>query len=63
MKTLKKNGEFKRVKDSDISDRKIIDGMINQGWQFSSKKEWKENTRTIIDEKEDKPKKKRKNKN
>lgn len=50
MKTLKKENEFKRLPDSTSNDRKRIDDMINDGWIFVPKKEWKE-TRPVKKEK------------
>lgn len=41
MKTLMKNDEIKRVKDSDFIDRKKIDEMLQAGWKFVPKSEWK----------------------
>ena len=41
MKTLKKDGEIKRVKDSKPKDIKVIDEMLKYGWEFVPKNEWK----------------------
>lgn len=42
MKTLKRNEEFRRMPDSSKKDREVIDSMVDSGWSFSAKKEWKE---------------------
>lgn len=41
MKTLKKKDEFKRVKDS----LDIIKKLLEDGWNFAPKSEWKNATR------------------
>lgn len=41
MKTLKRDGVIKRVKNSKPADMKIIDEMVRFGWQFVPKNEWK----------------------
>lgn len=41
MKTLKKNNEFKRVKDSSNSDNEKIRELLNAGWSYCPKSEWK----------------------
>jgi len=43
MKTLKKNNEkeFKRVKDSSPSDIKQINELLDSGWSYCPKSEWK----------------------
>lgn len=41
MKTLKKNEEYKRVPDSNMKDLNKIDKLVNEGWSFVPKKEWK----------------------
>jgi len=41
MKTLKRNGEFKRVNDSSPTDNKDIQTMLNNGWNYCQKSEWK----------------------
>jgi len=57
MKTLKKNDEIKRVKDSSSSDDKQIQNMLESGWNYCAKSEWKA-TRPVkvkkIEKKEDK---------
>lgn len=41
MKTLKKNNEIRRVKDSTHPDRLKIDEMVQSGWKLVPKSEWK----------------------
>jgi len=41
MKTLKKNNEIKRVKDSSPSDEAQIQSLLNSGWKYCPKSEWK----------------------
>jgi len=41
MKTLKKNNEIKRVKNSSPSDNRIIDDLLKSGWNYCTKSEWK----------------------
>jgi hypothetical protein len=41
MKTLKKNEEIKRMKDSDFVERKKIDELLESGWKYVPKSEWK----------------------
>jgi hypothetical protein len=45
MKTLKKDNKFKRVSDSSNEDYKKIYKMIQDGWTFAPKEEWKKATR------------------
>ena len=42
MKTLRKGGEFKRVKDSTPDNRKTIRNLVDSGWSFCDKKTWRE---------------------
>lgn len=42
MKILRKGDEFVKMADSDIKDLKKIDSMIYRGWNFSSKKDYKD---------------------
>jgi len=42
MKILKKNGEYKKLADSSMNDYKIIKDHLGRGWEYSSKKEYKE---------------------
>lgn len=46
MKTLKKENSFKRVKDSNTNDLSKIDNLLNSGWEFCSKSEWKKSKKT-----------------
>ena len=41
MKTLRKNDEFKRVKDSTVADRKAIRKLVDSGWAYCDKTTWK----------------------
>ena len=41
MKIIKKKEVFKKMPDSSLKDIKAIDEMINMGWSFCSKKEYK----------------------
>ena len=64
MKTLKKNNEFKRVKDTSNSDNERIKELLNAGWNYCPKTEWKEATRTKKEEpKTDKKEVKKRGKN
>lgn len=45
MKTLKKNSEFRRMKDSSNEDNRRIDEMLKSGWNYCSKSEWRQATR------------------
>ena len=42
MKRLKKGGDFKSMRDSNMIEVRAINELINQGWEFASKAEWKE---------------------
>ena len=59
MKTLKRNDEFKRVKDTSIDDYKEIKRLLDFGWGYSNKKDWKEwkNQSELKKEKVEKPEK------
>ena len=45
MKTLRKNDEFKRVKDSTVADRKAIRKLVDSGWAYCDKTTWKKECR------------------
>ena len=55
MKTLKKNDEYKRVPDSYKKDIEKIDKLLDSGWSFAPKKEWKEWKVKSAPKKESKP--------
>lgn len=57
MKTLRKDGQIKRVADSSPTEDSEIKSMINDGWNYISKSEWK-STRPAKKEKIKKEKKK-----
>lgn len=42
MKILRKGDEFRKLPEITIQDVLIIKKLINQGWSYSSKKEFKE---------------------
>lgn len=41
MKTLKRNSEIKRVKDTSKTDIDKMESMLKSGWSFCPKSEWK----------------------
>jgi len=41
MKILKKDNKFMKMPDINMNDVKKINNMINSGWQFSNKKDYK----------------------
>lgn len=43
MKTIKKNGEYKRV-DNETADIRVK----SQGWSYSNKTDWKNNVRNVV---------------
>mgnify|MGYP003146873348 FL=1 len=45
MKTLRKDKEFKRVKDSTVADRKAIRKLADSGWSHCDKVTWKQECR------------------
>lgn len=49
MKILKKGEDFIKMPDSNMVDIKKINSMIERGWKFASKKEYK-GTTEIVDE-------------
>jgi len=60
MKTLKKNNEFKRVKNSSNDDDRKIQELLRSGWEFCTKSEWK-STRVKKEPKKEGDKKRGKN--
>jgi hypothetical protein len=62
MKTLKKDGQYLRVKDTTKKDLEKLNDYLSSGWEYSSKKEWKENTRVDNKKETNKTKKTKKNK-
>jgi hypothetical protein len=62
MKTLKKNEEFKRVPDSTKKDIEFIDILLEDGWSYSPKKDWKEWKKQFETESKENSKKSRKGK-
>ena len=62
MKTLKKNNEIKRVKDSSKKDIEILNNLITSGWNYVPKNEWK-SLRSEADVKKLENKKKKRGKN
>ncbi len=45
MKTLRKGGEFKRVKDSTADDREALKKLVDSGWSYCDKETWKKECR------------------
>lgn len=41
MKIIRKQDEFKKLPDKTIEDYDVINAFIKQGWNFSSKKNYK----------------------
>jgi len=41
MKTLKKNDQIKRVNDTSPTDNRKLQVMIDNGWNYVPKSEWK----------------------
>jgi hypothetical protein len=41
MKTLRKNGQIKRVSDTSPTDNRLLTEMIDNGWNYIPKSEWK----------------------
>ena len=69
MKILRKNDDFKKMPDSNINDIVAIMAMIDYGWRYCSRREYKDYYKTPIDNDngenaegviEKKPKKKKK---
>lgn len=58
MKTLKKDGEYIRVPDKLKSDIEKIKRLLESGWNYTSKKDWKDNWR-VVKEKTNKKKSKK----
>jgi len=42
MKTLIRDGEFKRMKDSTVAHRKAIKKLVDSGWVYCDKTTWRE---------------------
>ena len=42
MKILRKGDDFKKVKDSTFDDLKKLNSFLNDGWNYSPKKDYKE---------------------
>lgn len=42
MKILRKGDNFKKVKDSTFDDLKKLNSLLNDGWNYSPKKDYKE---------------------
>ena len=58
MKTLKKDGAFKRVSDSKKVDIDKIRVLLKEGWNYCSKSDWREsNKKESNKDKKDKSKK------
>jgi hypothetical protein len=57
MKTLKKDGTFKRVPDSNEVDIDKIRNLLKEGWNYCSKSDWRESNKKESN-KESKKKKK-----
>ena len=41
MKSLRKKKQVKRVKDSSREDQKNIQKLLEEGWEYCSKTEWR----------------------
>ena len=59
MKTLKKDGTFKRVSDSNKVDLDKIRNLLNEGWNYCSKSDWRESNKKESDKESNKDKKKK----
>lgn len=46
MKILRKNDEFKKMSDSNMIDMLKIDNLVEQGWKYCTKKDYKDFFRT-----------------
>lgn len=46
MKILRKNDEFKKMSDSNMIDMLKIDNLVEQGWTYCAKKDYKDFFRT-----------------
>lgn len=55
MKILRRNNDFKKMPDSSINDVVAIKALIDYGWKYCSKKEYKEffGTKNDSDKKDD----------
>lgn len=42
MKILRKNDEFKKMSDSNMIDMLKIDNLVDQGWKYCAKKDYKD---------------------
>jgi len=42
MKIVRKNDEFKKMPDRNWLDAKNLNKMIDNGWKYVSRKEWKD---------------------
>jgi hypothetical protein len=47
MKILRKNDVFRKMPEKDVKDSLAIDSLINQGWNYSSKKAYKDSIKDI----------------
>ena len=63
MKTLKKDGTFKRVPDSKKVDLDKIRILLKEGWNYCSKSDWRESNKKESDKESNKDKKKKSKKN
>ncbi len=54
MKTLKKDGAFKRVSDSKKVDIDKITVLLKEGWNYCSKSDWRESNKKESNKESDK---------
>ena len=45
MKILKRGNEFRKVSENNMQEVKVVNSLINQGWNYCAKKIYKEFTR------------------
>ena len=59
MKNLKKGKEIQRVSEATSQDRDKIKALLELGWKYCPKSEWREKVRDVEPEKKDKKKRDR----
>jgi len=52
MKTLRKRDEFKRVSEKNIKEARANQILINAGWKYCPKSEYKDFYRTVVKDEE-----------
>ena len=47
MKILKRNSEYKKMPDKNFKDLVKIENLIDEGWRYITRKDWKDNVRDV----------------